>query len=54
MNWKFRQRKPEHVIPNPRDKRKKADNIDAVQRGILLTLQFLVFGMALLLLALVS
>lgn len=54
MNWKFWQRKPKDVIPNPRDKRKKADDIDAVQRGILLTLQFYVFVMALALLVMVS
>lgn len=54
MNWKFWQRKPEHVIPNPRDKRKKAGEIETVQRGILLTLQFYVFVMAIMLLVLVS
>lgn len=49
--WK---RKPKDVIPNPRDKRKKAEAFEEVERGVLHTLQFFVFMLALLLLAAVS
>lgn len=56
MNWYDRllRRKPKDVIPNPRDKRKKADDIEAVQRGVLNGVQVFVFMLAILLLAAVS
>ena len=52
MSW-FK-KKPKDVVPNPRDKRKRRDEIEIMERGILLTAQFLTFGLALILLALVS
>lgn len=52
MNWW--KRKPKDVIPNPRDKRKRAAAFEEVERGVLYTLQFFVFMVALLLLAAVS
>lgn len=48
--WK---RKPRDVIPNPRDKRKR-DDLEQAQRNFLVSTQFLVFALALLLLAEVS
>lgn len=48
--WK---RKPRDVIPNPRDKHKR-DELEQAQRNFLVSTQFLVFALALLLLAEVS
>ena len=41
-------------MKSPRDKRKRRDEIEIMERGLLLTAQFLTFGLALILLALVS
>ena len=54
VNWKFWNSKPRDVIPNPRDKRKKQDYSESVQRNILRVLQFYVFVLAFLILAAVS
>lgn len=48
MNW-FK-RTPEHVIPNPRDNRRRQEHFQAAQQGVLSALQFLVFALAFLIL----
>lgn len=52
MNWfdRLLRRKPEHVVPNPRDNKRKAARFDEVQRIVLHTLQFFCFAMAVLIL----
>lgn len=49
--WK---RKPKHVIPNPRDNKRKKDYVEIVKLDVLHVAQFLAFALALLLLAQVS
>lgn len=54
MNWYDRllRRKPKDVIPNPRDnKRRRQAVFETIQREVLFTLQFLVFALAILILA---
>lgn len=52
MNW-FK-RKPKEAIPNPRDRRRRVEYFDQVQTKVLLTTQFLVFSLAILILLVVS
>jgi hypothetical protein len=54
VNWKFWKKKPEDVIPNPRDRRRHKEYFETAQRNTLLVLQFFVFATALLILLAVS